>query len=40
MRKLTALIWLIMALLTASALAVDTEAAPPLWPACDPETGL
>ncbi len=40
MRKLTALIWLIMALLTASALAADAETDTTLWPAYDPETGL
>ena len=40
MRKLTALICFIMALLTASALAADAETTPTLWPAYDPVTGL
>ena len=40
MKKGIVLIWLIMALLTASALAADAETDTPLWPAYDPETGL
>lgn len=39
MKRLTCLICLIMALVSPCALAHDAEAAPTLWPACDPATG-
>lgn len=40
MKKLLALLCLVLALLSPSALAADAETTPTLWPACDPETGL
>lgn len=40
MKKLTALICLVLALLSPSALAADADTETTLWPAYDPETGL
>ena len=40
MKKLTALICLIMALVSLSAPVADAETTPTLWPAYDPVTGL
>lgn len=40
MKKLLALICLVLALVSLSALAADAETTPTLWPAYDPETGL
>ena len=40
MKKLTALICLVLALVSLSALAADAETTPTLWPAYDPVTGL
>lgn len=40
MKKLTALLCLVLALVSLSALAADAETTPTLWPAYDPETGL
>ena len=40
MKKLTALLCLVLALVSLSALAADADTETPLWPAYDPETGL
>lgn len=40
MKKLSALICLIMALVSLSAPMADAETTPTLWPAYDPVTGL
>lgn len=40
MKKLLALLTLVLALLSASALAADADTETALWPACDPVTGL
>ena len=40
MKKLIPLIWLVLALVSLSALSADAETTPALWPAYDPITGL
>ena len=40
MKKLTALLCLVLALVSLSALAADADTETALWPAYDPETGL
>ena len=40
MKKLIPLIWLVLALVSLSALSADAETTPTLWPAYDPVTGL
>lgn len=40
MKKLLALLALVLALVSLSALAADADTETTLWPACDPETGL
>lgn len=40
MKKLIPLIWLVLALVSLSALSAEAETTPALWPAYDPETGL
>lgn len=40
MKKLTALLCLVLALVSLSALTADADTETTLWPACNPVTGL